>query len=94
MLCVGARANRRGRKQTQEATMTTATHDAPILIPIPEAARRLALGKTTLYATVLQPRGPVPVIKIGAASRVRVADLERWAEQEAAAAREVSDGQR
>ncbi len=74
--------------------MTTTTHDTPILVPIPEAARRLALGKTTLYATVLQPRGPVPVVKIGAASRVRVADLEAWAAEQAAAAREASDAPR
>ena len=71
--------------------MTTTAHDAPILVPIPEAGRRLGLGKTMMYARVLQPRGPVPVIKIGSASRVRVADLERWAAEQAAAARGGGD---
>jgi hypothetical protein len=41
-----------------------------------------------MYACVLAPRGPVPVIKIGAAARVRLADLEAWAAEQAAAARE------
>jgi hypothetical protein len=66
--------------------MGTATYDTPILVPIPEAARRLGIGRTAMYARVLTPRGPVPVIKIGAAARVRLADLEAWAAQQAAAA--------
>jgi excisionase family DNA binding protein len=72
--------------------MTTTNHEAAILVRIPEAARRLGLGRTTLYATVLQPRGSVPVVKIGAASRVRVADLDAWAAEQAAAAREAGNG--
>jgi hypothetical protein len=45
-----------------------------------------------MYSRVLQPRGPVPVIKIGAAARVRVADLEAWAAEQVAAAREAANG--
>jgi hypothetical protein len=66
--------------------------DAPILVSIPDAARRLGIGRSAMYARVLQPRGTVPVIKIGAAARVRLADLEAWAAEEAAAAREAADG--
>lgn len=64
----------------------------PILVAIPEAARRLGIGRTAMYERVLAPRGPVPVIHIGAAARVRLADLEAWAVEQAAAAREGSDG--
>jgi hypothetical protein len=66
--------------------------DAPILVPIPDAARRLGIGRTAMYGRVLAPRGSVPIIKIGAAARVRVADLEAWAAEQAVAAREASDG--
>jgi hypothetical protein len=66
--------------------MDTITRDAPILLPIPEGARRLGIGRTAMYARVLRPRGSVPVIKIGAAARVRLADLEAWAAAQAAAA--------
>jgi hypothetical protein len=72
--------------------MTSPLHDAPILVPIPEAGRRLGLGKSTMYKEVLQPRGPVPIIKIGAAARVRLVDLERWAADQVAAAGEATDG--
>ena len=68
--------------------MPSTVPDVVILATIPEAARRLGVGRTAMYARVLQPRGPVPVIKIGAAARVRVADLEAWAADQAAAARE------
>ena len=71
--------------------MTTISPETTIMLSIPEAAQRLGVGKTAMYAHVLQPRGSVPVIKIGAAARVRVADLEQWAAEQAAAAREVGD---
>jgi hypothetical protein len=71
--------------------MTTPAQDTPILVRIPDGARRLGIGRTMMYDRVLQPRGPVPVIKIGAAARVRLADLERWAAEQAAAAREAGD---
>jgi hypothetical protein len=69
-----------------------ATHDVPILVAIPDGARRLGIGRTTMYAQVLAPRGPVPVIKIGAAARVRLADLEAWAAEQASATRDGLDG--
>ena len=71
--------------------MTTANHDAPILTTIPDAARRLGFGRTTLYSRVLAPNGSVPIIKVGAAARVRLADLEAWAAEQAAAARGAGD---
>jgi hypothetical protein len=64
----------------------------PIMVPIPDGADYLMVSKTTMYARVLQPRGPVPVIKIGSSARVRLADLEAWAAEQAAAVRESIDG--
>jgi len=74
--------------------MDSVSRDSPILVPIPDGARRLGIGRTAMYARVLAPRGPVPVIHIGAAARVRLADLEAWAAEQAAAVREASDGGR
>lgn len=71
--------------------MVSVTHDAPILVPIPDGARRLEIGRTAMYSHVLAPRGPVPVIHIGSAARVRLADLEAWAAQQATTAREADD---
>ncbi len=71
--------------------METTTRDAPILVTIPEGARRLGIGRSVMYTRVLVPRGPVPVIKIGAAARVRLADLEAWVAEQAAAAREAAN---
>jgi predicted DNA-binding transcriptional regulator AlpA len=71
--------------------METTAREAPILVRIPEGARRLGIGKTAMYARVVAPRGPVPIIKIGAAARVRLADLEAWAAEQAATAREAGD---
>lgn len=59
--------------------------DAPILVTIPDGARRLGIGKTSMYAEVLRPHGPVPIIKIGSAARVRLVDLEAWAAAQAVA---------
>ena len=74
--------------------MTTTSPDAPILVSIPEAARRLGIGRTMMYARVLAPRGGVPVIRLGTAARVRLVDLERGFAEQAATAREANDGGR
>ncbi len=66
--------------------------DAKLLLTIPAAADRLSISRTQMYDTVLQPRGPIPVIRLGRCARVRLADLEAWAAEQAAAAREAADG--
>jgi excisionase family DNA binding protein len=53
----------------------------PGLLRIEEAARYLSLGRSKTYE-LLQPRGPLPVVRIGRATRVPVAALERWIEEQ------------
>lgn len=45
------------------------------LLTIPEACERLRIGRATLYARIAD--GLVPAIKIGAATRLREADIDR-----------------
>ena len=47
----------------------------PLLVDCPEAARRLGIGLTHLYA--LARHGRVHLIKLGRCSRVAVTELER-----------------
>jgi excisionase family DNA binding protein len=45
------------------------------LLTVPEAARRLRLGVSTVY--LLVARGELPVVRFGAAVRIPAAELER-----------------
>lgn len=47
-----------------------------ILLTVTEAANRLALGRTMVYALVL--RGEIASLKVGRARRIPVAALERF----------------
>lgn len=51
--------------------------DAPLLLRIPEAARLLGIGRTTLYQLVA--RGEVPVLRIGRSVRISRVAVERLA---------------
>ena len=53
----------------------------PILLRVPEAADWLRLGRSTVYELI--NRGELPVVRVGTAVRIRVADLEAWAERQA-----------
>lgn len=48
-----------------------------LLVKAPEAARLLSLGKSTLWDNVKNGKIPAP-IKIGRATRWRVADLKKY----------------
>ena len=47
-----------------------------LLIRIPDACERLALGRSTIYALIA--KGEIKAVKIGAAVRIPAAELERW----------------
>jgi hypothetical protein len=69
--------------------MTTNSAAAePALLTPRDAARSLALCEKTLYL-LTQPRGPIPVVRIGRAVRYDRRDLERFvSEQKSNAERE------
>ena len=46
---------------------------APLLLTVPEAARSLGLGRSTLFAMIAA--GTIPAVKVGGARRVRASDL-------------------
>jgi excisionase family DNA binding protein len=46
----------------------------PLLVTVREAARLLALGRSTVYELIA--RGQLPTVHIGRSVRIRVADLE------------------
>jgi hypothetical protein len=48
---------------------------AALLLTARDAAQRLAVCEKTLW-NLSQPRGPIPVVRIGRAVRYAVADLE------------------
>lgn len=50
-----------------------------VLLRMEEAARRLALGRATLYEIVA--RGEIPVVRVGRAIRIPVAALDDWAQR-------------
>lgn len=50
---------------------------APLLVTIADACRMLGVGRTYLYQHIIAP-GRVRVVKLGRATRVPVADLERY----------------
>ena len=55
-----------------------ASHPPPdeLLVTVEEAARRLALSRTTLYQQIR--RGIIPSVRIGHSRRIPVIDLERY----------------
>jgi excisionase family DNA binding protein len=53
--------------------------DVPLLLRIPEAARLLGIGRTTMYQLVA--KGEVPVLRIGRSVRVSRAAVEQLAGQ-------------
>lgn len=53
-----------------------------LLLTSREAAELLSISERTLWA-MSQPRGPIPVVRIGRAVRYRWTDLEQWAEKQA-----------
>ncbi len=56
---------------------TLGNGDVPRLaLTVPEAAARLALGRSTVYELVLS--GELPSFKVGRSRRILVADLQRW----------------
>lgn len=60
--------------------MMTAQHrplaDAPYLITVEEAARRLSIGRTNAYMLVL--KGELQSVKIGRTRRVLVSSVEAY----------------
>jgi excisionase family DNA binding protein len=52
-----------------------------LLLRIPEAARRLGLGRSTVYEMI--QAGDLPVVRIGKAVRIPASRLEAWVEQQA-----------
>jgi excisionase family DNA binding protein len=47
-----------------------------ILLTVPEAARRLSLGRTIVYELIAS--GELPSLKIGRARRIPAIALEQW----------------
>jgi excisionase family DNA binding protein len=67
--------------RTEEATMDDQTRvpdrrgaSEPLLVTVREAARLLALGRSTVYELIAA--GHLPTIHIGRSVRIRVADLD------------------
>lgn len=61
-------------------TSQNSTVDRLLLTPR-DAARTLAVCERTLWERT-QPRGPIPVVRIGRAVRYAVVDLEAWIERQ------------
>ncbi len=53
----------------------------PLLLTIPEAAKRLSLSPAKLYELIARRKGPL-VIHIGRAARIDVHDLRTWIDQQ------------
>ena len=49
----------------------------PLLLTIPEAAKRLSLSPAKLYELIARRKGP-PVIHIGRSARIAISDLLAW----------------
>ena len=60
-----------------ETTRSVAT--SPLLLTIPDVARRLGLGRTKVYELIATEG--LPVVRFGRAVRVSVSSLQRWVEQ-------------
>jgi hypothetical protein len=65
-----------------------AATSAPLALRPAEAAKSLGLSPRTLFG-LTQPRGPIPVVRVGAGKRqvplYPVAELQRWLSEQAAA---------
>jgi excisionase family DNA binding protein len=59
-----------------ESQMTSQPPPTELLVTVEEAARRLALSRTTLYQQIR--RGVIPSVRIGHSRRIPVIDLERY----------------
>lgn len=59
-------------------------NDAPLLLTVGDAARLLAVGRTTLYALI--KRGELRTVAIGRARRIPRAALEQFVETSDSAA--------
>jgi excisionase family DNA binding protein len=57
-----------------------AQDDVRLLLRIPEAAQRLALGRSTVYELIA--KGELPVVRVGAAVRVPASALSDWVERQ------------
>jgi excisionase family DNA binding protein len=53
-------------------------HEARVFLRIPEAAERLALGRSTVYRLIAS--GELPAVKIGTAIRIPATALASWAD--------------
>ncbi len=54
----------------------------PLLLTIPQAARRLGISRAMLYSLLAQRKGP-PVVRLGRSVRISLESLRAWiAEQE------------
>lgn len=58
--------------------------DSPMLLTIPEAARLLAIGRTTLYSLI--DRGELRAVAIGRARRIPRSALQEFVEARTRAA--------
>ena len=55
---------------------------APLLVTVPEAARLLAVGRTSLYQLIWD--GELTPVRIGRSMRLTMAELERFVNERAA----------
>lgn len=53
----------------------------PLLLPQREAAAALSISVTTL-ASLTEPKGPIPCVRLGRSVRYAVRDLEAWIESQ------------
>jgi hypothetical protein len=61
--------------KTPQQGFSQMDHDAPKTISVPEAGKKLGLGKNGSYAAAA--RGEIPVLRFGSRLRVPVVALER-----------------
>ena len=52
----------------------------PMLMRIDQAAQALGIGRTTMYRLIKE--GHFTVVRIGRATRLRLADVQAWVDQE------------
>ena len=54
-------------------------HEAPpqrLLLRVPEVAKALGLGRSTIYELIA--KGELPVVRVGRAIRVSAAAVQKW----------------
>jgi excisionase family DNA binding protein len=59
-----------------EPESTAHSPSSELLVTVAEAARRLAVGRTTLYQQIRH--GVIPSVRVGHSRRVAVIDLQRY----------------